>query len=105
MTPQQLKNGILQLAIQGRLVEQRPEEGTAEELYRQIQTEKQRLIQEGKLKKEKPLPEIAEDEKPFDIPEGWMWIRLGSIVKMNPKNNLTDDAETAFVPMTFVSDG
>ena len=105
MTPQQLKNSILQLAIQGKLVEQRPEEGIAEELYRQIQTEKKRLIKEGKIKKEKPLPEIAENEKPFEIPEGWMWVRLGSIVTMNPKNNLSDDSETAFVPMTCVSDG
>lgn len=50
MTPQELKNSILQLAIQGKLVEQRPEEGTAEELYRKIQEEKRRLIQEGKIK-------------------------------------------------------
>ena len=61
MTPQELKSSILQLAVQGRLVEQRPEEGTAEELYLQIQEEKQRLIKEGKIKKEKPLPEITED--------------------------------------------
>lgn len=80
MTPQELKNSILQLAIQGKLVEQRPEEGTAQELYAQIQAEKQRLIQSGKLKKEKPLPEITEDEKPFEIPEGWMWVRLNDIV-------------------------
>ena len=79
MTPQELKSSILQLAVQGRLVEQRPEEGTAEELYRQIQEEKQRLIKEGKIKKEKPLPEIAEDEIPFDIPESWKWVRLGSV--------------------------
>ena len=79
MTPQELKNSILQLAIQGKLVEQRPEEGTAQELYAQIQAEKQRLIKEGKIKKEKPLPEITEDEKPFDIPEGWMWVRLGQL--------------------------
>lgn len=77
MTPQELKNSILQLAIQGKLVEQRPEEGTGEELYRQIQSEKQKLIREGKIKKEKPLPEIAEDEVPFDIPESWKWVRLG----------------------------
>ena len=76
MTPQELKSSILQLAVQGRLVEQRPEEGTAEVLYRQIQEEKQRLIKEGKIKKEKPLPEIAEDEVPFDIPESWKWIRI-----------------------------
>ena len=79
MTPQELKNSILQLAIQGKLVEQRPEEGTAQELYAQIQAEKQHLIKEGKLKKEKPLPEITEDEKPFEIPEGWMWVRLGHL--------------------------
>ena len=78
MTPQELKNSILQLAIQGKLVAQRPEEGTAQELYAQIQAEKQRLIKEGKIKKEKPLPEIIEEEKPFEIPEGWMWVRLGN---------------------------
>ena len=79
MTPQELKSSILQLAIQGKLVEQRPEEGTGEELYQQIQAEKKRLIQEGKIKKEKPLPEIAEDEVPFEIPESWKWVRLGDI--------------------------
>ena len=77
MTPQELKYSILQLAIQGKLVEQRPEEGTAEELYQQIQEEKQKLIKDGKIKKGKPLPEITEDEIPFDIPESWMWVRLG----------------------------
>lgn len=64
--PEDMKKSILQYAIQGKLVEQREEEGTGEELYQQIQTEKQRLIKEGKIKKEKPLPEIAEDEKPYD---------------------------------------
>ena len=82
MTPQELKNSILQLAIQGKLVEQRPEEGTAEELYREIQAEKQQLIKTGKLKREKPLPEITEEEKPFEIPESWITIRLGSICQL-----------------------
>ena len=82
MTPQELKNSILQLAIQGKLVEQRTEEGTGEELYRQIQTEKKRLIKEGKIKKDKPLPEIAEDEIPFDIPESWRWVRLSQLVSV-----------------------
>lgn len=77
MTPEQLKASILQYAIQGKLVEQRPEEGTGEELYRQIQAEKQRLIKEGKIKKEKALPEIAEDEIPFDLPDSWKWAKLG----------------------------
>lgn len=83
MTPQELKNSILQLAIQGKLVEQRPEEGTAEELYQQIQTEKQQLIKAGTIKKEKPLLEITEDEKPFDIPENWIWVRVGNIGSWN----------------------
>ena len=77
--PEDMKKSILQYAIQGKLVEQRPEEGTGEELYRQIQTEKQRLIKEGKIKKEKPLAEIAEDEIPFDIPESWKWVRWGDL--------------------------
>ncbi len=80
MTPQELKNSILQLAIQGKLVEQRPDEGTAGELYQQIQTEKQKFFKAGTIKKENPLPEITEDEKPFDIPESWKWVRLRTIV-------------------------
>ena len=79
MTPEQLKASILQYAIQGKLVEQRPEEGSGEELYQQIQTEKQRLIQEKKIKKEKPLAEISEDEIPFDIPESWKWVKVGNV--------------------------
>lgn len=77
--PEDMKKSILQYAIQGKLVEQRPEEGTGEELYRQIQAEKQRLIKEGKIKKEKPLPEIAEDEKPYNIPDNWTWVRFGEL--------------------------
>ena len=67
MTPQELKASILQLAVQGKLVEQRPEEGTGEELFQQIQAEKQALIKAGKVKKEKSLSKIADDEIPFDI--------------------------------------
>ena len=82
MTPEQLRASILQYAIQGKLVEQRPEEGTGEELYQQIQAEKQRLIQEKKIKKEKPLVEISEDEIPFDIPESWKWVRWGEVINI-----------------------
>jgi len=78
--PNDMKKSILEYAIQGKLVEQRAEEGTGEELYRQIQAEKQQLIKEGKIKKEKPLPEIVEDEIPFDIPESWMWVRFSEIM-------------------------
>lgn len=80
MTPQELKNSILQLAVQGKLVEQRAEEGTAEELYKKIQAEKQKLTAEKKIKKEKPLPEITAEEIPFDIPESWKWVRLGEVL-------------------------
>ena len=85
MTPQELKNSILQLAIQGKLVPQRAEEGNAEDLYKQIQAEKQKLIKEGKIKKEKPLPPITDDEKPFEIPASWKWVRLDGIVTKNIK--------------------
>ena len=79
--PTDLQKSILQMAIQGKLVTQRPEEGTGEELYQQIQAEKQKLIKAGTIKKEKPLPEIAEDEKPFDIPESWKWARLQDLTE------------------------
>lgn len=105
MTPQKLKSSILQTAIQGKLVEQRPEEGTADELYQQIHAEKQRLIKAGTIKKEKPLSEIAEDEMPFDIPENWKWVRVGSITTLNPKNDLDDNLDVAFIPMPCVADG
>ena len=91
MTPEQLKNSILQLAIQGKLVEQRKEEGTGEELYKEIQEEKKKLIKEGKLKKQKFLPEITEDEVPFDIPETWRWVRssdaLNITMGQSPESN------------------
>ncbi len=81
--PVKLQNSVLQMAIQGQLVEQRPEEGTGEELYQQILEERRRLVKEGKIKKEKPLSEIAEDEVPFEIPESWKWVRLGDIAFIN----------------------
>ena len=77
--PVDMQKSVLQMAIQGKLVEQRPEEGTGEELYRQIQAEKQRLVKSGKIKKEKPLPEITDDEIPFDIPDSWKWVRFGDL--------------------------
>ena len=79
MNAQDLKNSILQLAMEGKLVEQRKEEGTARELLQAIQEEKARLVAEKKIKKTKPLPPVTEEEKPFDIPESWEWVRLGEI--------------------------
>lgn len=79
--PEDMKKSILQYAIQGKLVEQQEEDGTAEELYKQIQEEKKRLIKEGKIKKPNALPEITEDEIPFDIPESWKWVRLADVTE------------------------
>lgn len=93
MTPQELKASILQLAIQGKLVEQRAEEGTAEELYQQIQKEKQRLIKAGTIKKGNLLPEITEDEIPFDIPESWQWVRLGDCSTYDQRKNKVSATE------------
>ncbi len=91
--PENMKKSLLQYAIQGKLVVQRPEEGTAEELFAQIQQEKHRLIAEKKIKKEKPLPEITDDEKPFDIPESWKWVRLLSVIDI--ATNLVQPSEYA----------
>ena len=77
--PGDMQKSILQLAIQGKLVEQRPEEGTGKELFQQIQAEKQVLVKAGKIKKEKPMSKITEEEIPFDIPESWKWVRLRSL--------------------------
>lgn len=74
-----LKEKLIDAAIQGKLTEQLPEDGTAEELYQQIQAAKQGLIKTGKIKKGKALPEITADEIPFDIPQNWKWVRLAGI--------------------------
>ena len=79
MLAEQLKKSILQAAIQGKLTDQRKEDGNAQDLYNQIQEEKQKLIKEKKIKKEKPLPEITPEEIPFKIPENWMWVKLGNV--------------------------
>ena len=82
MNAQQLKNSILQQTIEGRLVPQDPNDEPASVLLERIRAEKKRLVKEGKLKK-KDLEEtpISEDEKPFEIPESWEWVRLKEIVK------------------------
>ena len=100
-----LKNQLLDLAIRGKLVEQRPEEGTAEELYTQIQEEKNKLIAEGKIKKEKPLPEITDYEMPFDIPESWKWVRLSQCIQVNPTVQCKDETDVSFIPMAAVEAG
>ena len=82
MNAQDLKSSILQRAIEGKLVPQRKEEGTAKELLAEIRAEKARLIKEKKIKKSKPLPEITDEEKPFDIPESWEWVRFEDVFEI-----------------------
>ena len=79
MNGQQLKNSILQLAIQGRLVPQDSNDEPASALLSLIREEKKKLVEEKKIKKDKPLAPIKDEEKPFEIPESWEWVRLGDI--------------------------
>jgi type I restriction enzyme S subunit len=74
----QLKQTILQLAVMGKLVKQDPNDEPASKLLERIATEKQQLIKDGKIKKQKPLPPIAENEQPFELPSGWAFERLGN---------------------------
>lgn len=78
--PEDMKKSLLQEAIRGKLVDQKPEEGSGEDLYKLIQEEKEKLIKEGKIKKQKALPEITEEEIPFDIPESWKWVRINDCI-------------------------
>ena len=124
---EQLKKSVLQYAIEGKLVPQCEEDGTAEDLLQEIQAEKQRLYTEGKLKKKDLTPSTIfrgednkyyeqigkevvciDDEIPFEIPEFWRWVRVKDVVKINPKNENSDDTIVAFIPMdrieaTFLS--
>ena len=88
MNAQDLKNSILQRAIEGKLVPQRKEEGTAKELLAEIRAEKARLVKEKKIKKSKPLPEITDEEKPFDIPDSWEWVRIGELFSLQAGKNI-----------------
>ncbi|MEE1362804.1 MAG: restriction endonuclease subunit S [Selenomonadaceae bacterium] len=97
--PDNLKNSLLQMAIEGKLVEQRAEDGNARDLLKEIQAEKAKMIAEKKIKKEKPLPEINEDEIPFEIPDNWVWCRLDDIVSKEIRRGKSpkyDEAGSAF---------
>lgn len=97
---------ILDLAIRGKLTDQRQEDGNARNLLKEIQEEKERLIKEKKIKKEKPLPEITEEEKPFEIPGNWEWVRLGDICQINPRNHVQDEnVNVSFLPMALIGEG
>ena len=119
-----LKKCILQEAIQGKIVPQIAEEGTAHELLEQIKAEKQKLVKEGKLKKSalassvifrgddnKYYEQIGKkclditDEIPFVIPETWQWVRIRDVFQLNPKNEAEDEKLVAFIPMEKISAG
>ncbi|ELQ5994076.1 restriction endonuclease subunit S [Cronobacter dublinensis] len=84
-----LRELILELAVRGKLVPQDPNDEPASELLKRIATEKAELVKQGKIKKQKPLPEISEDEKPFELPEGWEWVRLGTVVNVFNGNSIS----------------
>ena len=118
MTGKQLKNSILQWAIQGKLVPQDPNDEPASVLLEKIRAEKARLIKEWKIKKDKKESIIyrgednsyyekfadgkvvcIDEEIPFEIPATWEWRRLSSLFQINPKNTVEDNADAAFIPM------
>ena len=121
MNGKQLKNSILQWAIQGKLVPQDPNDEPASVLLERIRAEKAQLIKEGKIKKDKnetiifrgddnshyeklPNGEVRciDDEIPFEIPSNWCWVRLSQVVQINPKNKADDNIEAAFIPMELI---
>jgi type I restriction enzyme S subunit len=83
MLADKLRKSVLQSAIQGKLTEQLATDDKVEDLLQAIKEEKELLIKEKKIKKQKPLPEITEEEIPFEIPENWRWVRLGEISLLN----------------------
>ena len=124
MTGKQLKNSILQWAIQGKLVPQDPNDEPASVLLEKIRAEKARLIKEGKIKKDKKETIIyrgednsyyekfadgkvvcIDDEIPFEIPKGWEWVRLSSVFQINPKVTANDSSIAAFIPMEAIAAG
>ena len=102
-----LRQQILQEAIDGRLTvewrQQNPDVEPASELLARIQAEKEQLIKDKKIKKQKPLPPISDAEKPFDLPDGWVWCRLGDTGLINPRNNAKDENIAGFSPMPYVN--
>ena len=94
-----LRRSVLQAAIQGKLTEQRIEDGNAEDLLKQIRAEKKKLIAEGKLKKEKPLPPIDDEEKPFEIPDNWAWVRLGDVLDVRDGTHESPAYHSSGIPL------
>ena len=84
-----LRKAILQYAVEGKLVPQDNQDEPASILYEKIIAEKENLIKQGKIKKEKPLPPITDDDIPYEIPENWKWVRLGEVCEIKRGNGLT----------------
>ena len=106
MFADRLKKSLLQAAIQGQLTEQLPTDGDARDLLRKIRTEKTKFIVAKKIKAEKPLPPVTDDEIPFDIPDNWCWVRLGDVCQINPRNKVEDEnIDATFLSMTAINDG
>ena len=108
MDTKKLRQKILDLAIRGKLVPQDPNDEPASVLLERITAEKERLIAEGKIKrnkKESTSEKSPYQNLPFEIPQGWVWVTLKDIFEINPKNNLEDGTDASFVPMTLISDG
>lgn len=97
-----LRELILTLAVQGKLVPQDPTDEPASELLKRIRVEKDRLIAEGKIKRDKPPTAIAEDEKPHRLPLGWEWSNLSTIGVINPRNDASDETIASFVQMSSI---
>lgn len=99
-----LRELILELAVRGKLVPQNPNDEPASELLKRIAAEKAELVKLGKINKPKPLPEISEEEKPFELPVGWEWTTLNTLAEINPKIDVSDDEQDiSFVPMPLIS--
>ena len=93
--PRRMKNSLLQAAIQGKLTEQLPSDGDARDLLRKIHTKKAKLVAEKKIKAEKPLPPISDDEIPFDLPDNWCWCRLGEVCQMYTGDSIAESEKKA----------
>lgn len=99
---QKLRELILELAVRGKLVPQDQNDEPASELLKHIAEEKSRLVAEGIIRKQKPLLERQKEDKPFELPTGWEWSRLGEIALINPRNSAPDSTKVSFVPMTLI---
>ena len=120
--PSQLKKSLLQYAVQGKLVPQDPTDEPASALLECIRAEKEQLIKSGKIKRDKHesvifrrdnsyyervdgIERCIDEEIPFEIPDSWEWVRLGSLFQVNPRNTLSDNTDAGFVPMPLLAGG